>query len=77
MVPNLFACNALIDKLCKDGRFSEAERLFTGMGNRGLEPNEVTYAILIHSLCKRGLMDDALCMFDRMREKGIRVTAYP
>ncbi|KAF7033010.1 hypothetical protein CFC21_044136 [Triticum aestivum] len=57
--------------------FCEADRLFSEMVERGLEPNEVTYPILIHSLSKRGMMEDELHMFDGMREKGVKVTVYP
>lgn len=77
MVTNIFAYNALLDNLYKNGMFGEADRLFNEMLDRGLVPNEATYHIPIHSLCERGVMEDALHMFDRMREKEVRVTVYP
>lgn len=54
MATNIFAYNALPDNLCKNGMFDEADRLFNEVLDRGLVPNEVTYAILIHSTLQKG-----------------------
>ena len=50
-MPNVQTFSILVDTLCKEWMFSEANEVFSVMIQRGIEPNTVTYSSLIDGYC--------------------------
>ena len=59
-----------MDTRCKEGMLTEANKVFTVMIQRGIEPNTVTYSSLIDGYCLQNKMDDAIKTFNMMVERG-------
>ncbi|NP_001169564.1 Pentatricopeptide repeat-containing protein At1g77405-like [Zea mays] len=79
--PDTYTYTVLISWYCRIGvgtgcrkaarrRIYEAGRLFRRMGEKGLEPDVVTYNCLINGLCKTYRVERAHEMFDEMLRKG-------
>lgn len=82
------AYTVLIYGWCKINRVDMAEKLLREMGEKGIEPNVVTYNVLLNGICRRAslhpddrferVVRDADKVFDEMSERGIEpdVTSY-
>jgi pentatricopeptide repeat protein len=79
--PDSYTYTVLISSYCRIGvetgcrkaarrRIYEAGRLFRRMGEKGLEPDVVTYNCLINGLCKTYRVERAHEVFDEMLRKG-------
>uniref|UniRef100_A0A0D9VYP9 Pentacotripeptide-repeat region of PRORP domain-containing protein n=1 Tax=Leersia perrieri TaxID=77586 RepID=A0A0D9VYP9_9ORYZ len=79
--PDSYTYTVLISWYCRIGvetgcrkaarrRIYEAGRLFRRMGEKGLEPDVVTYNCLINGLCKTYRVERAHEVFDEMLRKG-------
>ncbi|CAL4918911.1 unnamed protein product [Urochloa decumbens] len=79
--PDSYTYTVLISWYCRIGvgtgcrkaarrRIYEAGRLFRRMGEKGLEPDVVTYNCLINGLCKTYRVERAHEVFDEMLKKG-------
>jgi len=79
--PDTYTYTVLISWYCRIGvgtgcrkaarrRIYEAGRLFRRMGEKGLEPDVVTYNCLINGLCKTYRVERAHEVFDEMLTKG-------
>ncbi|XP_062212335.1 pentatricopeptide repeat-containing protein At1g77405-like [Phragmites australis] len=79
--PDSYTYTVLISWYCRIGvgtgcrkaarrRIYEAGRLFRRMGEKGLEPDVVTYNCLINGLCKTYRVERAHEVFDEMLSKG-------
>ncbi|KAF0912799.1 hypothetical protein E2562_019021 [Oryza meyeriana var. granulata] len=79
--PDSYTYTVLISWYCRIGvetgcrkaarrRIYEAGRLFRRMGEKGLEPDVVTYNCLINGLCKTYRVERAHDLFDEMLRKG-------
>ncbi|KAK2993461.1 hypothetical protein RJ640_005155 [Escallonia rubra] len=78
----------LIYGWCKVNRPEMAERFFREMGERGIEPNVVTYNVLLNGICRRSSLHpeerfertvrDAGNLLEEMRQRGVEpdVTSY-
>ncbi|GJM96531.1 hypothetical protein PR202_ga13374 [Eleusine coracana subsp. coracana] len=79
--PDAYTYTVLISWYCRIGvgtgcrkaarrRIYEAGRLFRRMGEKGLQPDVVTYNCLINGLCKTYRVERAHELFDEMLKKG-------
>jgi pentatricopeptide repeat protein len=79
--PDAYTYTVLISWYCRIGvgtgcrkaarrRIYEAGRLFRRMGEKGLQPDVVTYNCLINGLCKTYRVERAHELFDEMLTKG-------
>ncbi|GER45286.1 pentatricopeptide repeat-containing protein [Striga asiatica] len=66
------AFNAILRRLCEEGRIQDANRLLNEMGERKIEPDNVTCNTLINAYCKIGDMRSALKVKGKMIEGGLR-----
>ncbi|KAM7266856.1 hypothetical protein ACFE04_009022 [Oxalis oulophora] len=62
-LPELQACNAILNGLVKAGKFDEMWEVYKGMLFRGFSPSVVTYGVLVSSWCsqemeKLGILSD-------------------
>ena len=47
-VPNVVTCNLLLDYHCKNGRCTEARKIFDSMIEKGTKPDLTTYNTLLN-----------------------------
>ena len=71
--PDVFTYSALIDGLCKECRWDDANLFFSEMCDRGLVPNGVTFPTLINGRCKIGRVDLALEIYQQMVTKALKL----
>lgn len=65
--------NNIIGKLCENGMFAEAEKLFEKMESKSVLPDVYTYTFMVDSCFREGRVDDTLKYFYKMadgREHG-------
>nr|AYM01009.1 pentatricopeptide repeat protein [Salvia miltiorrhiza] len=63
---NVYAYNAVIDGLCKEGKVDDVLQLFSSLGDKGIVPAIVTYNSIIEGLCNRIRKDGAQDVFKKM-----------
>jgi len=82
--PNVVTYNTVLSRYVKEGKFSQALKLFEEMKSKSMgdeeeeggeqesiKPNLLTYSTLIHGFGKKGEMDRALLLFEDMKNDGI------
>ncbi|XP_057962050.1 pentatricopeptide repeat-containing protein At2g13420, mitochondrial-like [Malania oleifera] len=86
--PSAKMYTVLIYGWCKISRVRMAERFFREMGDRGIEPNVVTYNVLLNGICRKASLhpderyertiQSAEKLLDEMRQRGVEpdVTSY-
>ncbi|KAI3977218.1 hypothetical protein MKX01_035948 [Papaver californicum] len=86
--PDTQMYTVLIYGWCKLNRPEMAEKFFTEMVDRGIEPSVVTYNVLLNGICRRsvlklgthfeGIIQKAEKLLDEMQKRGIEpdVTSY-
>jgi pentatricopeptide repeat protein len=55
--PTVVVFTAMIDKLFKEGKVTEAQKLFDLMLSAGVKPNVVSYNTMIHGYFLAGKLD--------------------
>ena len=69
---NVEAYTTLLDGFAKAGRLTKALETLRVMGDRGVEPNEVTYSCMVGGLARHKKHDEARKMIAFMQSKGVR-----
>jgi len=69
--PDTFTFNRLMDRLCKESKLQEVNKLLYLMIKEGCNLNVITYNILIDGLCKQRKLDEARKLFSETSEKNI------
>ncbi|GAV71532.1 PPR domain-containing protein/PPR_1 domain-containing protein/PPR_2 domain-containing protein, partial [Cephalotus follicularis] len=73
-LPQMQACNALLNGLVKLGRFDSMWKIYWEMLSRGMVPNVVTYGVLVDNWCRQGHFSKARELVNEMVERGIEPT---
>ncbi|KAJ6750969.1 hypothetical protein OIU85_001496 [Salix viminalis] len=69
--PSLFTYNAIINGLCKKGRYARAKEILIEMLNVGLSPDTTTYNTLLVESCRRDNLSEAEQIFGEMLRQGV------
>ncbi|GFP81113.1 pentatricopeptide repeat-containing protein at3g49240 [Phtheirospermum japonicum] len=70
--PDTLSYNVLIDQLCSNEKFAEAEELYKGMADNRVKPDEYTFVTLMDTCLKENRPDDAAQYFKTMVESKLR-----
>ncbi|KAH7529481.1 hypothetical protein FEM48_Zijuj05G0188500 [Ziziphus jujuba var. spinosa] len=71
LVPHIFTCNFLMNRLTKHGKMDMAIAIYMQLKSNGLRANDYTYAIVIKAHCKKGSLEEAAKVFLEMEESGV------
>ncbi|KAL5079987.1 hypothetical protein RYX36_008408 [Vicia faba] len=69
-VPNVVACNCLLNGLSKFDYIDECWEVYEEMGRLGLHRNVYTFNIMTHVLCRDGDTDKVNGFLEKMEEEG-------
>ena len=74
--PDVVTYGLLLDYLCKNGKCSEARKIFDSMIRKGIKPNVTIYDILLHGYAAKGALADLPDLLDLMVANGISPDHY-
>lgn len=69
-VPNVVACNCLLNGLSKINYIGECWEVYEEMGRLGIHRNGYTFNIMTHVLCREGDSDKVNGFLEKMEEEG-------
>ncbi|WJX65279.1 hypothetical protein P8452_49960 [Trifolium repens] len=69
-VPNVVACNCLLNGLSKFNYIGECWKVYEEMGKLGIHRNDYTFNIMTHVLCRDGDTDKVNGFLEKMEEEG-------
>ena len=75
LTPDVVTYTSMIRSEVKAGNMSAAEKFFTAMRAKGVEPNEMTHGILIDGYHRHGRLDDVFSAWRRMKEQGLKTNS--
>ena len=70
--PDTLSFNNLIEQLCDNGMFGEAEEVYGEMSEKGVNLDEFTFVLLMDACFKADRADDAAGYHRKMVESGLR-----
>jgi pentatricopeptide repeat protein len=74
-IPPVAVFNTMIDKLFKEGKVTEAQKLFDLMSRAGVKPDVISYNTMVHGYFLAGKLDEVVRLLDDMLSTGLKPNA--
>ncbi|AAB60724.1 F21M12.7 gene product [Arabidopsis thaliana] len=73
---NVYVFNILMNKFCKEGNISDAQKVFDEITKRSLQPTVVSFNTLINGYCKVGNLDEGFRLKHQMEKSRTRPDVF-